>query len=61
MTIVHRSVSHTYHIFRYVNEEKDVVILKKEVPKSPFHWLEFTYTIGLSIIVFFQLDGTRYC
>lgn len=36
-----------------------MVILKKEVRNSPFHWLEFTYTssIGLSIVVFFSWMG----
>ena len=27
-------------VFRYAYEEKDVVILRKEFPDTPYHWLE---------------------
>ena len=26
--------------YRYAYEEKDVVVLRKEFPNSPFHWLD---------------------
>lgn len=40
-------------VFRFAYEEKDVVILRKEFPDTPYHWLEIYVTVN-------YVDSTSY-
>lgn len=41
-----------YSILRYAYEDKEVVVLRKEVPGSPFHWFirVFIAYVGIKLL-----------